>query len=119
MENGNFAPSDRAMMECLKEMLSGQAHSATSIPSPREEVVEFVVEVVCHYFPNFHINIGVISRPEIDIQATLEPLTLRPVSLHDESGQKKDIVDYINSDRRMWRWREDWLLLKKLSSNGL
>src|SRR5260221_6245249 len=89
-------------MECLK---AGQAHSATSIPSPREEVVEFGVELICHYFPNLHIC--VTSRPEIDIQATLEPLTLRPVSLHDESGQKKDIVDYVNSDRRMWRWWEE------------
>ena len=35
------------------------------------------------------------------------------MSLHDESGQKKDIVDYINSvvysdsETRMKRWRED------------
>jgi len=35
------------------------------------------------------------------------------VSLHDESGQKKDIVDYVNSvvysdsETMMKRWRED------------
>jgi len=122
-DRGERKPSDRAMIECLKEMLSMQAHSPTylildaldecpnssSIPSPREEVLEFVVELVCLYFPNLHIC--VTSRPEIDIQAALEPLTLRPVSLHDESGQKKDIIDYVHSvvrsDRRMRRWREE------------
>jgi hypothetical protein len=33
------------------------------------------------------------------------------VSLHNESGQKEDIVKYVrfvvNSDRRMRRWREE------------
>jgi hypothetical protein len=41
------------------------------------------------------------------------PLAHRQVSLHEESGQKKDIVDYINSvvysdsETMMKRWRED------------
>jgi hypothetical protein len=59
--------------------------------------------------PNLHI--GVTSRPEIDIQATLEPLASLHVSLHDQSGQMKDIVDYISSvvhsDTKMRRWREE------------
>ena len=41
----------------------------------------------------------------------LEPLALNPVSLHDESGQKQDIADYVmsfvHSDRRMKRWRDE------------
>ena len=48
---------------------------------------------------------------ELDIQAILEPLTPHPVSLHDESGQKQGIADYVRSfvhgDRRMRRWRHD------------
>ena len=51
------------------------------------------------------------KRPEIDIRNSLEPLTSNQISLHDQSGQKKDIVDYLNSvvysDKNMRRWREE------------
>jgi hypothetical protein len=46
------------------------------------------------------------------------------VSLHDESGQKQDIADYVssfvNSDRRMRRWREEDkdLVIKTLSEKA-
>jgi hypothetical protein len=52
------------------------------------------------------------TRPEIDIRATLEPLAFRPVSIHEQSGQKRDIEEYIrfvvraDSDTAMRRWRE-------------
>jgi len=51
------------------------------------------------------------SLPEIDIQTTLEPLTeTLCMSLHDQSGQKEDIVHYVcsvvSSDRKMQRWCE-------------
>jgi hypothetical protein len=55
----------------------------------------------------------ITSRPEQDIQAVLNPLTsiLPPVSLHEESGQREDINNYIrafvHSDRVMRRWREE------------
>jgi hypothetical protein len=66
----------------------------------------------------------VTSRPEHDIHAVLEPLTLRPVSLHDERGQQEDIANYVFSfvhlDRRMRRWREEdkELVIKMLSENA-
>jgi hypothetical protein len=41
-----------------------------------------------------NLRICVTSRPEVDIKPVLEPLTLRSVSLHDESGQKEDIETY-------------------------
>ena len=81
------------------------------IPSPRERVLAFVKEFVDLRLPNRHIC--VTSRPEFDIRATLMPLADHCVSLHDESGQKKDIVNYINavvysdSETMMKRWRED------------
>jgi hypothetical protein len=38
-------------------------------------------------------------------------LTLRAVSLHDESGQQQDIANYVaffvRSDRKVRRWREE------------
>jgi hypothetical protein len=111
------------MVECLKEMLSVEAQGPTyiiidaldecpvssTIPSPREEVLNFVDELVGHHLPKFHIC--VTSRPEHDIRAVLEHLTLCAVSLHDETGQQQDIANYVTSfvqsDRRMRRWREE------------
>jgi hypothetical protein len=53
----------------------------------------------------------VASRPEIDIRIILEQLTTFKTSLHDEIGQKEDIIKYIESvvrsDRNMRRWREE------------
>jgi hypothetical protein len=127
------------MVECLKEMLSVEARTPTyiiidaldecpigsTIPSPRNEVLEFVDELVgLHklHLPNLHIC--VTSRPEHDVQVVLEPLTELPVSLHDEVGQQEDIAEYIASfvrlDKRMRRWREEDkdLVIKTLSEKA-
>jgi hypothetical protein len=81
----------------------------SGLPTPREEVLDFVKNLVSLRLPN--LRICVTSRPEVDIQTTLEPLTSLRVSLHNQSGQKKDIVDYVGSvvcsDKKMRRWRED------------
>jgi len=124
------------MIECLKEMLTHEAQGPTyiimdaldecpttsSVPSPREEVLELVEDLVGLHLPNLHIC--VTSRPEHDIRVVLEPLTPRPVSLHDESGQQEDIANYVasfvHSDRRMARWREEdkELVIKTLSEKA-
>jgi hypothetical protein len=94
----------------------------STIPSPREEVLELVEELFRLHLPNLHIC--VTSRPEHDIQAVLKHLTPRAVSLHDESGQQQDIADYVSSfvhsDRRMRRWREEDkdLVIKMLSEKA-
>ena len=135
-DRGVHKPSDRAMIECLKEMLSLEAQPPTyiimdaldecpitsTIPSPREDVLELVDELVSLHLPNLHIC--VTSRPEHDIRIVLERLTKHPVSLHDESGQKEDIANYVSSsvhsDRRMGRWRDDDknLVIKTLSEKA-
>ena len=135
-DRGVRKPNDRAMVECLKEMLIFEAQGPTyiimdaldecpitsTIPSPREEVLDFVDELVGLHLPNVHIF--VTSRPEHDIQAVLKELTLCAVSLHDESGQQEDIVNYITcfvrSDRKVRRWREEDkdLLIKTLSEKA-
>jgi hypothetical protein len=123
-DRGLQKPSDRVMVECLKEMLSLEAQppiyiildaldecpvTSTAPPSPREEVLEFVDELVALHLPNLHIC--VTSRPEHDIRVVLERLTEHPVSLHDESGQQEDITNYVASfvcsNRRMQRWRDE------------
>jgi len=124
------------MVDCLKEMLSLEAQGPTyiildaldecpitsSIPSPREEVLDLVDELVGLHLPNVHICIT--SRPEHDIRVVLECLTELPVSLHDESGQQEDIANFVatfvRSNQRMKRWREEDknLVIKTLSEKA-
>jgi len=136
-DRGVQKPSDRAMVECLKEMLSLEAQppiyiildaldecpvTSTVPPSPREEVLEFVDELVGLRLPNLHIC--VTSRPEHDIRVVLEGLTEHPVSLHNESGQQEDITNYVTSfvrsNQRMKRWRDEDrnLVIKTLSEKA-
>jgi hypothetical protein len=120
---GVHKPSDRAMTDCLKEMLAVQGQGPTyiimdaldecpnisGIPSSREEVLELLRELVDLCLPNLHIC--VTSRPEIDIKGVLQPLCSHPVSLHDETGQMQDIINYVShvvqSDDTMRRWRQE------------
>ena len=124
-DEGKNQPSDDTLAECLKEMLTlpdqcptylvidalDESPNTTGIPSPRERVLQIVKELVEPRHSNLHIC--VTSRPEVDIRDILEPLTSRQVSLHDQSGQKKDIVEYIksvvysNSQPIMKRWRTE------------
>ena len=77
-------------------------------PTAREELLEFVEEIVNLNIPNIHLCVA--SRPEMDIRAVLESLTTLKISLHDEVGQKEDIIKYINSvvrsDPSMRRWKK-------------
>jgi hypothetical protein len=91
-------------------------------PSAREEVLALIEEVVDLKLPNVHLCVA--SRPEVDIRVVVGPLTSLQISLHDESGQKEDILKYIKSvvylDRRMRRWKEEdkQLVIKTLSDKG-
>ena len=120
---GSEQPTIDSLIQCLKEMLTvmgqvpiylvidalDECPNDSGIPSSREMVLELVKEIVELGRPNLHLCIT--SRPEFDIQNTLDPLATQKVSLHDESGQKQDISDYItfvvHSDRRMMRWRDE------------
>ena len=124
-EDGSRQPSDDALKECLKEMLRwpgkgpvfivldalDECPDSSGIPSPRNEVLQLVQELVDLHLRELHIC--ATSRPEVDIRAILEPLVFRSVSLHDEIGQKSDIADYVRSvvnsspSAAMRRWRAD------------
>jgi len=77
---------------------------------------------VCH--PDTRVCIT--SRPEVDIRTALEPLASHAVSLHDEWGQRGEIVDYIKSvvesdtNMRKWRPEDRQLVIDSLSrkANG-
>jgi hypothetical protein len=124
-DNGALKPSDDAMMRCLKEMLTilmqsptyiiidalDESPNSSGIPSARAQVLGLVKELLGLHLPN--LRVCVTSRPEIDIKSCLGPLASHSISLHDEIGQKNDIVDYIKSvvysdaDTMMKRWRAD------------
>jgi len=64
-------------------------------PSAREEVLKLIEEFVKSELPNLHLCVA--SRLEKDVRKVLEPLASLQISLHDESGQKDDIMTYIES----------------------
>jgi hypothetical protein len=122
---GKRQPSDNILVECLKRMLTlpdqcptyliidalDESSNTSGIPSPREKVLQLVKELVELYLPE--LRICVTSRPEVDIREALEPLTSGQVSLHDQSGQRHDIADYVrsvvysDSEQIMRRWRTE------------
>ena len=127
--------SNGALMNCLREMLLvavrkptyiivdalDECPNSSGMPTPREVVLGLLEDLVRLRFPNLHIC--VTSRPESDIKEVLESLA-RTISLHDETGQKQDISDYVSgivsSDRMMKRWRSDEkeLVIKELSEKA-
>ena len=96
----------------------------SEIPSARERVLHLLKDLVDLGLPDLHICIT--SRPEIDIRNAIEPLTSLRVSLHDETGQKEDIADYVrsivysDSDTNMKRWKKDdkEIVVKTLSERA-
>ena len=136
--DGKNQPSDRILVECLKRMLTlpdqhpiyliidalDESSNTSGIPSPRETVLQLLEDLVNLSLPNLHIC--VTSRPEIDIRNVIEPLTSCRVSLHDESGQKKDIADYVRSIvysrseqiMRRWKTEDKELVIEQLSERA-
>jgi hypothetical protein len=136
--NGNSQPSDNILAKCLKQMVMLPDHrpiyliidaldespDTSGISSPREMVLQLLKELVDVSLPTLHIC--VTSRPEIDIRNVIEPLTSRRVSLHDQSGQKQDIADYVRSVvysdsqqiMRRWRTEDKELVVQTLSERA-
>ena len=115
-------PSNVELMNCLKNMLQVGQHpsrqatyiiidaidecpNTSGIQTPRKKVLEFLKVLINWRLP--HLRICVASRPEVDIRNTLEPLKPLQVSLHEESGQRKDILDYITEVVKQMKWREE------------
>jgi hypothetical protein len=116
-------PSDDELFRCLKN-LSGhpgqvpvylivdaldECSNSSSLRSDRVKVLMFLEDLIDSQLPN--LRICVTSQPEVDIKLVLEPLSFRSVSLHEESGPREDINNYIksfvNSNRRMQRWKPE------------
>ena len=121
--NGAQSPSDDKLIRCLFDLLKlpgsqpiylivdalDECPSTSSLSSPREKLLSLLEDLVEAQFPN--LRICVTSRPEVDIKTILEHLEFCSVSLHDASGQKKDIKDYIesivNTNKKMRNWNSE------------
>jgi hypothetical protein len=126
-------PSDDALFQSLQDMLTiagqvpvylvvdavDECPDDCGFPSARAKVLDILEELVNLHLPN--LRLCVTSRVEFDIRTVLEPLTSNRISLHDQTGQNDDIVDYIAffvySDKAMKRWRTEdkELVIKTLS----
>ncbi len=139
--NGSQQPSPESLMKCLEDMLEApggvpiylildaldECHNTSGIPSSLYQVLSVVKKLVNLNPPSLHLCIT--SRPEAEIRACLEPLTptSNRISLHDQSGQRIDIHDFIRavvySDENMRRWRDadKQLVIETLSekANGM
>ena len=137
-ENGTREPTDDTLKACLEEMLRllaqgrifiildalDECPDSSGIPSPRDEVLQLVKELVDLRLHGLYIC--ATSRPEVDIRTVLQPLAFRSVSLHDESGQKADIADYIrnvvnsspSAAMRRWRAEDKNLVIETLTERA-
>ena len=135
-DEGLRRPSDDALMGCLKGLLNlpglapvylivdalDECPNTSAIPTPRDEVLNLLEDLINSQFPN--LRICVTSRPEIDIKDVLDPLIPRCVSLHDQSGQKRDIEEYIKSvikthqKSKRWKTEQKQLVMDVLERNA-
>jgi ribonuclease D len=141
-KNGSRQPSEVDLIQCLKDVLAlpdlpghgrvylivdalDESPNRPGIPSPREKVLQLMKDLVGLRHPDTRVCIT--SRPEVDIRTLLEPLASHTLSLHDEAGQWRDIVNYVKSvvesDANMRNWRPDdrQLVIDSLSqkANGM
>ena len=136
---GSQHAGDEELLDCLKNMLRlseqptvhiiidaiDECPTMTGFPSPREEVLELVEELVNLHISN--LRVCVTSRPEADIISVLGRLAFLSVSLHGESGQIQDIAEYVKSqvrtdfNMRAWRTADKELVIDVLTerANGM
>jgi hypothetical protein len=128
-------PSEADMVQYLKKVLellrNGRVYiivdavdesPTVGMPSPREEVLDLIKELVDGRHPNMRFCIT--SRPEVGIRRVLEPLAFPNVFLDDQRGQKEDIIKYIESvvesDTNMQTWTPEdrQLVINSLSEKA-
>jgi hypothetical protein len=136
--DGKDQPSVDALAECLEQMLEvprnipiyiildalDECPNITDTPSARDLVLNLVANLVKSQHPNVYICIT--SRPEPDIRDVLDPLApiSRRVSLHEEEGQRDDIVRYIRyfvcatKEMRRWRTEDQELVINTLADRA-
>ena len=118
--DGTRSPRDEELTRCLVDLVKlpgpppvylivdglDESPNTSSQSFHREQVLSFLENLVKARLQS--LRLCVTSRPEVDIKAILEPLAFHSVSLEKESGQQKDIEEYIESvihtDKKMENW---------------
>ena len=138
IHHGMQQPTVHALTQCLEDMVRAsrdvpiylivdaidECSNTTGMPSSRDQVLSLLEELVNLNLPS--LRLCATSRPEIDIWTSLEPLTstYTCVSLHEQSGQRNDIDDFVRavvySDKNMRRWRDEdkKVVIKTLSERA-
>jgi hypothetical protein len=134
--DGSKKPHNNALLRCLKGMFT----IAQSVPiylvldaldecpndsgdrssrSPRGKVLSVVEELVQLRLLNLHLCIT--SRPELDIRTVVKPLATHEISLHEETGQNRDInryVTFVVQSVKNWRDDDKKTVIDKLTENA-
>ena len=118
--DGTQSPSDEDLIRCLVDLVKlpgpppvylivdglDESPNTSTQSFHREQVLSFLDNLVKAKLQN--LRLCVTSRAEVDIKAIFEPLAFCSISLENESGQKEDIKDYIESivhtDKKMESW---------------
>jgi hypothetical protein len=120
--DGTEQPSEDALAQCLNEIARqfpiyividalDECPNNVGSPSTRKQVLDLIEDMIRWKHANLYLCIT--SRPEQDVQSTLNPLTPTScrVSLREESGQRQDINNYIRSfvyaNESMKRWKTE------------
>ncbi|KAH9980858.1 ankyrin repeat-containing domain protein [Lactifluus volemus] len=137
--NGREQPTEEKLMKCLKDMLNLDERLPVYIiidaldeclnnpptSSPRRKVLDLLEDLVKSHFSRVHIL--VTSRDEHDIRHAFQSLPSLHITLHDQGGQKDDIVNYVkfmthsHKDMQKWRSKDRDLVIQRLSegANGM
>jgi len=138
--NGVRKPRVVDLIKCLKKVLAfpGQGmvyiivdaldessnKNDPGIPSQREKVLQVMKDLIHLRHDGADIRICITSRPEVDIRTDLDLLASHSVSLHDEEGQRRDIISYIkffvesNANMQRWRAEDRQLVIDELSKKA-
>jgi hypothetical protein len=136
LRKGSRRPSEDELMKCLENMVTSQGQAPVhividaldecpntfGIPSERESVLSALKNLFDLQCPS--LRICITSRPEPDIKETLPSLASQSLSLHDQHGQRKDILCYIISvvdqvaTKQKWRLEDKQLVIDTLSDKA-
>jgi hypothetical protein len=136
VREGSRRASDDELMKCLENMVTSQGQApvyividaldecpnTSGITSERESVLSALKNLFDLDCPS--LRICITSRPEQDIKETLRPLASQSLSLHDQHGQKEDILFYITSvvdqiaTKKKWRLEDRQLVINTLSDKA-
>jgi hypothetical protein len=137
--DGTEQPTEDKLMKCLKDMLNlderlpvyiiidalDECPNTPPTSSPRGKVLDLLEDLVKSHFSRVHIL--VTSRDEHDIRHAFQSLPSLHITLHDQGGQKDDIINYVkfmthsHKDMQKWRSKDRDLVIQRLSegANGM